>query len=162
MTGDSNDISIKDAQALLDLVAQQRDLYQTLRLLSNQQNDYITKGQTEKLLSLLTRRQTLLDELRSVAEKIRPFRESWDQVRADLSEPNRLKLRAILDETDTLMRDIMERDRSDGDRLKQAQSSAKARMSRVGTARHAVRAYQGNAGAAYAPPASNSITDSQG
>lgn len=160
MTDNTTDRHGSDTQALLDLVARQRDLYQQLRLFSNQQHDYIVNGQTANLLTLLTRRQSLIDELRVVAEKLKPFRESWDEVRAGLSEPHRLKLRALLDETDVLMRDIMERDRADGDQLKTAHASARSRLSKVGTASRAMQAY-GATGTATLP-SSNRFTDKQG
>ncbi|WP_428386569.1 flagellar export chaperone FlgN [Mucisphaera sp.] len=154
-----------DPQQLLDLVVRQRDLYKTLGQLATQQHDLIESGETPKLLSLLTRRQTLLDQLKTIAEAIRPYRAAWDDVRAKLSQPHRDELRALLDETDNLMRDIMARDRADGDSLQQARGKVTAKLGRSGIASQAARAYQG-AAAAQPPsstlPPSSRFTDRQG
>lgn len=163
MTPSTSHLETHDPRALLDLVLRQRDLYQTLGSLSEQQQRFIEAGDSAKLLMVLSRRQTILDDLRVVAESLRPFRESWDDVRASLEQGDRDRLRSLLDETDELMRSIMARDRADGDLLQQARGRVSKQLGRNSMATQAARAYQGTS---QRPPvnlpSSSRFTDKQG
>ncbi|MEQ9459588.1 MAG: flagellar export chaperone FlgN [Phycisphaeraceae bacterium] len=163
MTTKTPHLDTQDPQALLDLVVRQRDLYQSLGSLSEQQQRFIDAGDTAKLLMVLSRRQTILDDLRIIAESLRPFRESWDDVRASLEQDDRERLRGLLDETDELMRSIMARDRADGDRLQQARGRVSKQLGRNSMATQATRAYQGTSQRPPANlPSSSRFTDKQG
>ncbi len=66
--------SVADVGHLVDRLTQQRDLYQQLKTLSDQQGQLIADGQAEQLLAVLSQRQGLVDQLTQLNEKIVPFK----------------------------------------------------------------------------------------
>ena len=132
-----------DSSSLIDLLSQQRDLYGQLQALTERQTTFIEDGQTEKLLSVLAERQGLVDRLSEINEQLTPFRQSWDRICDSLTEGDRQKLRGLLEDLETRVADILERDRKAQMQLHAAQEAIDVQLAKVSRTGQAMHAYHG-------------------
>ena len=144
--------------ALLDLLTQQRDLYSQLKSLSSQQAQCIREGSTEQLLALLSQRQAVIDGLSRSNLQVAPYRERWPSILGLVDPAQRQRVRAILDEIEQMLNEVVAQDERDRAELKGVQNQIGSQMTQVGQASRAVRAYGSPASA----PKPATFTDRQG
>lgn len=126
-----------DANQLVGLLRQQRDVYQSLRTLSEKQRNLITDNRPDLLLSILKDRQDLVAALARLNEQLGPYRRNWDAMYARLPEPPRAEAAALLHDINRLLREILQSDQEDGALLatrKQAVSDEVAGLRGTATA----------------------------
>jgi hypothetical protein len=145
----------EDPATLLELLQQQRDLYAQLHELSSQQSELIAQGETEQLLSVLSQRQALVEQLTQINGRLSPYRDHWSEVAERLPAGDRDRLRRLLDEVQRLLQEILDRDETDRAQLDSARQRVGERLQQAPQAGMARKAY-GQAGA------SARFTDSQG
>lgn len=114
-----------------------------LETLSGLQAGLIERSATDELLSLLGRRQRLLDAALASAHRLEPFVERWEDFMGALPEDRRraliARVRLIQDRIDRIgSRD--ERDRAD---LARQRNELTAELATVGHSRGALAAYAG-------------------
>lgn len=127
--------------AMLALLSGQRDLYRQLKSLSEQQAACIRDGSTERLLTLLSQRQSVIDDLSRSNAELGPYRDRWPNL-ADAAEPaQRQQIRELLSEIERLLREVIEQDDRDRAELKGVQQQIGAQLMRVGKAGRAIKAY---------------------
>lgn len=103
----------QEAQRLVGLLTQQRDLYRRLRELSEQQRTLITGDRPELLLNILRERQTLVGALARLNEELGPFRRDWERLYGGLSGEPREQANGLLKEINSLLRVILKTDQED-------------------------------------------------
>jgi flagellar biosynthesis/type III secretory pathway chaperone len=155
MTETTHPPTQEDPATLLELLQQQRDLYEQLHQLSEQQSQLIAEGQTDQLLNVLSQRQAMVEQLTQINSRLSPYRDHWSEVAERLPGGDRDRLRRLLDEVQHLLQAILDRDESDRAQLETARQRVGERLEQSPRAGMARKAY-GQAGA------NARFTDSQG
>ncbi len=137
--------------ALAALLDQQIVLYSELDALGAEQSRHVAGGETEQLLSVLARRQGVVERLTRLSGELEPYAERWDTLLPTLEAARREQLRERTDRIDELVRTIAERDEADRRTLESNRDTASGELNRVNTQRSAHSAY-----ASAAQPASTS------
>jgi len=145
----------EDPRTLLELLQEQRDLYHQLHELSETQSRLIKQGQTEDLLSVLSKRQGLVEQLTQINGRLSPYRDYWGQVAQQLPEDQRQRLSKLLDEVQTLLQSILEQDENDRQQLQAAREEVGGQLQQNQHAGSAMKAYGSN-------PTTPRFTDNQG
>lgn len=130
-----------DAERLIVLLTEQRDLYGRLRELSDRQRALIAGDRPEQLLSILQERQTLISSLSRLNEQLAPFRREWDAMYARLSEESRERTSALLNEINALLKVILKTDREDSVLLAARKHTVARELSGVAGGKTATSAY---------------------
>ena len=138
--------STSEADQLLQLMSQQRDLYRSLHELSSQQQTVIAEGRTEDLLTLLSQRQRLVDQLTSINRQIAPLRDRMSEIAAAAPEALRQQLRSLVDEVQAMLQSIIDHDEQDRKALEASKAQVGKELAKVRTAPAAVNAYRASAG----------------
>lgn len=127
-------------QRLLD---RQHGLYTELDTLSRQQGGHIESGDTSALLSVLTARQTIIDQIATVNTDLDPFVRSWSRLLAQVTPDQRTDLESRFSSIDTLVAGIARRDDDDRHRLETRRKSVSDSIASASRARAAASAYTG-------------------
>lgn len=139
-----------EAQRVLALLERQRDLYRELKSHSDQQDELIATGATERLLSLLAERQKLVDGLGQVSASLAPYRSRIaaiaDQASGDLGS----QMRGLVEEVRVLLEAIIETDEKGRSDLAAARDKVGGQIRQAAGAVAAAGAY----GSSAASPAS--------
>ena len=156
-----------DAQRLIDLVGQQRDLYRNLHQLSDQQQEVIAEGRTEALLELLSERQVIVDQLTAINRDIAPLRSRMSEIAQAAPESQRKQLRTLVDDVQAMLQSIIDRDEQDRKTLEASKAKVGQELARTRTAPAALHAYktQRSAGPGIplsAPAGTARFTDARG
>ncbi len=130
-----------DAQRLMELLTQQRDLYRRLRQLADQQRGLISGDQPEKLLDLLRERQNLVGRLAQLNMQLAPYRRNWGGTYGSLPEDLRNQAGVILEEINKTLQVILKADREDGALLSVKKQMIAAEANSVTGGRTANAAY---------------------
>ena len=102
-----------DAERLIELLSQQRDLYERLRKLADQQRGLISSDTPERLLDVLRERQTLVTRLAQLNVELAPYRRNWGDTYGALPEDTRERAAAILGDINGMLQVILKSDRED-------------------------------------------------
>lgn len=129
---------------LIELLTEQRDLYQQLHELSARQQEIIAQGQTEQLLVVLAERQGLVDQLTTINKDIAPLRQRMGDLTAAAPEADKQRVRDLIDDVQNLLTTIIERDEADRRQLEASKAAVGAELRRTNTAPAAVNAYRSN------------------
>ena len=101
----------------------------------------ITGNRPEQLLTVLADRQTLLDELHQLAERMRPYQERWPDLRATLHQGKVDEIDRLLKEVNQLLRGILEKDKADAQLLAAQKQTTGAAIASCKAGRKAETAY---------------------
>lgn len=130
-----------DADRLIALLTEQRNLYARLRELSRQQRVLVGGDRPEKLLTILRERQQFVVELARLNEELGPFRRQWDPMYAALPPERRKQATALLAEINGHLREILDADREDSALLSARKEAVAADLSGLAGGRAAGAAY---------------------
>lgn len=133
-------------ERLIELLTEQRDHYQRLRRLSEQQRSLICGDRPEQLLSILQERQALVNALTRLNAHLAPFRREWDEMYAALPETARHAAGTLLTEINAALQVILQNDQQDGDLLAAKKQLVADELSELGGSRAASAAYARAAG----------------
>lgn len=145
-------VSQLNAQRMIELLTQQRDLYQGLRELSVKQRTMISGDRPELLLNILRDRQDLVTSLARLNDELGPYRRNWDSLYAALPEADRAAASAVLHEINGLLREILRADQEDSALLSARKQAVGAELADAAGGRAANDAYarQSRAGGPHA------------
>lgn len=129
------------AQRLGRLVDRQHALFTELHGLSCAQSALIERGDAEPLLSLLGRRQGLVDEIVRIGEDLEPLRSSWEESLGALTEEARASLVEKVADLQRISGEVAERDERDRIMLEQKRDALVRDLRDVSRSRGAVTAY---------------------
>jgi Mg2+ and Co2+ transporter CorA len=101
------------AEKLISLLTQQRDLYQRLQQLAEQQRSLIASDRPESLLNVLKERQTLVGKLAQLNMQLAPYRRNWHETYNGLSDEVRQQAGKLLEEINGMLQTILSADRED-------------------------------------------------
>lgn len=135
------------AEKLIELLTEQRNHYQRLRQLSEQQRSLICGDRPEQLLSILQERQLLVNALMRLNASLAPFRREWDEMYAALPEPSRHAAGLLLAEINTALQVILQNDHQDSALLAAKKQLVADELSELGGSRAAGAAYTRAGGA---------------
>jgi hypothetical protein len=92
---------------------QQLICYQRLAKLAELQHEHVRQGQTDALLTVLTRRESVLDELKRLEQIIEPARRQWTEYVNKLDVTLRVKAEGLMASVRELLLQITSADRDD-------------------------------------------------
>lgn len=126
---------------LARILDEQRELYSALAALAADQTRLIETDDTDSLLELLGRRQTLIEHIARTNQEMAPFTQGWDRLAPTLPEKHRSSLRARFDEVARLVERISEQDDADRRRLEVRRARIGQEIEGVSRGRGALAAY---------------------
>lgn len=133
------------------LVEEQRRLVEQLDALGIEQRRLIDSGEGDELVALLSRRQSLTDQVARLSQEFEPFRRDWGSFMERLPTEQRERLSGAVAEIGEGIRRITERDDADRQALQRQRDVVTGELASVSKARGAVAAY-GRAGGAGGGP----------
>ena len=119
----------------------QLSLYTELDGLSRLQAGLIASGETTQLLTLLTSRQVLIDQIAALNADLDPFVRSWARLLAQVSADDRSDLEQRIASLDALIGGIARRDDDDRRMLDTRRRAASDGIGSAARARAATSAY---------------------
>lgn len=141
---------------LVELLELQRGLYMQLKTLGGEQDQQISGGSSEGLLTVLGQRRQVIDRLAVVNADFEPYRRGWSRYWLQMSELQRQHVGELLKQVQQTLGEIIERDNLARRQLEEGKSRLAAGMGRISHTSRAMRAYK-------VPPAvGNRFTDSRG
>jgi hypothetical protein len=120
--------------------------YNKLAKLAELQHVYVQKGETDELLTVLQKRQEVLDEISALEQTIGPVKRRWGNYLSELSTDQRAEAERLLGETRRLLEQITTSDRNDSIVLQQRKLNLAVQINRTTVARKVNKNY---AAAAY-------------
>jgi hypothetical protein len=123
------------ASAVLAALAQQVELYRKLAKLAAQQHEHVQLSRIEELLTVLQRRQEVLDQVALLEDAIGPAKRQWTAFAATLDGPSRASAEANLNESRRLLEEITTADRNDALVLQQRKLNVGRQLNQATTAR---------------------------
>jgi len=139
-----NNNSPDEAQDVLALLERQRDLYRELKSHSDQQDELIATGATDRLLSLLAQRQKLIDGLGDVSKSLAPYRSRIASIADQSADGIGDQMRSMVEEVRVLLESIIERDDKGKADLAAARDKVGGQVRQAAGAIAAVGAYGAN------------------
>lgn len=124
------------------LLDRQLGLYARLDELSKSQTVHIENDETDELLAVLSRRQSVIEDITKVNEELGPFRDRWGVLSKSLDDRERGELRERLEALETLVDSISQRDEADRRTLESRRRRVGSEMESLTRGRGAVNAYQ--------------------
>lgn len=140
---------------MLDLLKRHRQLFQELQKQSHEQRALIKAQQNEELLSLLARRQKIVNAIGQIHQQLAPYRQQWEGVKGRLPETLRGEISGLLVELQKMLNTIIEQDQQDCQELSASKQQVAAEMNQATRARSA-HAYYGGPGLPRNNPSSGS------
>lgn len=132
---------IGNADAVLELLRRQAQLYAELETFAARQRTMVTREDTSPLLALLADRQRLSLELRRVAGELEPARRQWSRLIVMLSESQRVEAEELIQQSKDRLRRVIEGDEEDARLLSIRKSRVGADLRRFEGSAHALSAY---------------------
>lgn len=153
-----------EADQLIDMLTRQRDLYRSLDGLSGKQQQIVAEGQAEQLLSVLSERQVIVDQLTKINQDLSPLRGRMTEIADATTDAKRQSLRSLVDDVQSMLESIIQRDEEDRQTLEASKAQVGQELAKVKTAPAAINAYKANAYAKTSalPPQAARFTDSRG
>ena len=130
-----------DLPRLKQLLAQQLDLYQQLRALTREQSNFIQQGQAESLLTVLAKRQRVIDALSKITTELQPFRDQWQTLWASLSPSDQQEIAPLVKQAEQELAAIIEQDKHDRDQIEDAKDQVGKQLSQTVHQGAALQAY---------------------
>jgi len=137
---------------LLTVLDTQLDLYNALDTLGSKQSELIASGDTDALLSVLGKRQTVIEHVTELNTALEPFTAAWPELLRTLPAQHREAIAQRLTTLDATVERIRRRDDDDRASLERQRQVVSRELSSAGKQRSAVSAYAksgGGAGARY-------------
>jgi chorismate mutase len=140
---------------MLDLLKRQRQLFGELQKQSLEQRALIKAQQNEELLSLLARRQKVVDAIGEIHRQSAPYRLRWSEMKDRIPESLRGEISKLLSEVQQMLNLIIEQDQQDCQELSASKQLVAQAMSQT-TRAHTANAYYGGPGISRNNPSSGS------
>ena len=125
------------SDALAELIADKHDVLEQLRQLSQRQSDLIARDDMPRLLTVLSAKQALLNQLRTVERQLDSFRQEHTDQRRWRSPEDRQRCQQMAQRCAVLLRDIMAMESQSEAALQRRRQDASETLSGA----HAARAY---------------------
>jgi flagellar biosynthesis/type III secretory pathway chaperone len=130
-----------ETDLLVELIGKKLAIVEQLRDLSRRQSDLIADGDIQRLLSVLSAKQTLLSELQKVQQRLEPFRKQDPESRRWRSQPDRQRCRTLVERCEALLGEIMLIEKQSESEMAQRRDAALSRLQESHSSAEATRAY---------------------
>ena len=130
-----------DTDLLAELIRGRRDCLTTLRDMGRKQLEFVKADQTTELLDLLAAKQRVLVELQGIERQLAPFRDQDPDQRRWSTIDQRQECARQLDECDTLLREIVTREKQSERELTRRRDDLTAQLQGMHLAGQARGAY---------------------
>lgn len=137
------DDSLLNTERLTHWIGQKLTILEQVRDLSQRQAALIAAGDVQRLLSVLTAKQTLLTELQKVERELEPYRQQDPEARQWRSFAEREECRQRAAHCEAVLREIVHIEQQDEAELRQRRAAAAARLQGTHDTAQATRAYLG-------------------
>ncbi len=134
------------ADPIILALEEQLGCYQRLAKLAEMQHEFVQQGQTDALLSVLTRRESVLEDVARLEQVIAPAKRQWTEYAKKLDAASKTKAESLLASTRALLEQITAADRDDVMVLQHRKFNLGQQIGQAKTARQVNRTY---AAAAY-------------
>jgi hypothetical protein len=139
-----NSGQLLDPDRLLELLGKQRDAYQKLSQLAQQQRTLITDQNPERLLTVLRERQTIVGQLARFNIELAPYRQTANGAYSEFPESIRAQANGLLNEINQMLQKILKSDREDGALLSARKAAVADELQTVSGGQAANAAYAAN------------------
>ncbi len=106
------------AETVKAALADQLDCYRRLAMLSKEQSQHVFAADTEKLLTVLARREALTSDAAELEGTLGPIKSNWPQSAAAWSDENRSAVETMFRECRQLLGELTRRDERDAASLR--------------------------------------------
>jgi len=130
-----------ETDLLTELIGKKLAVLEQLRDLSRRQSDLIADDNIQRLLSLLSSKQKLLNELQKIQKRLEPFREQDPQSRRWRRPADRERCRQLVERSEALLGEIMLVERQSESEMARRRDHAMAQLQKVNSSAAATRAY---------------------
>jgi len=134
-----------NSRELIELLTQQRVLYEAIKRLSAQQAATVASIDAETLLNLLSQRQHLLDRINQINQGLEKYRQAWRAVYDTLRPEDQKLVASLVEQAQEALAAIIEQDEIDRRALEQAKSELGKNIVQTNKAGLAMAAYGGRA-----------------
>lgn len=126
---------------LIRMLQEQQSLVEQLAKLATQQSELVESGETEALLSVLGRRQALIDRVIASQGDLTTLLEQLRCDRSDVSEHSKRQIGGLVETINHQLAQVMKRDSEDQQRLESRRDLTRQELAGVETAKKAHQAY---------------------
>jgi len=130
------------AGSLLRLLEEQEALVNELACLADRQAELIRRAQTDALLSLLTRRQQIIERFAGTQNDLSKLTDDLEARLETVSSAQRQRIQSLIGDIGDRLAQVMQCDEKDQRVLEAARNRTKDELATVDTARQARRAYR--------------------
>jgi len=135
-----------DADRVIALFTQQRDLYRQLQALAGRQRALVTSSEPEALLGLLAERQKIVSRLSALNEDVRAVRTRWPDICRTMDPARRRTADSLLGEVQAALADILAGDERDARLLSARMADVRQQSTALTESRRAHAAYGSGSG----------------
>ena len=128
-------------ERLIGVLERQKAMIDELVALAQAQAGLIAERHTDRLLELLARRQSIIDEFKAAQGEMSHLTHDLDERLAGAAAPVRERIRALLSGIGHSLRDVMRHDQEDQARLRVGRDAVLQEMTSMDAGRHARHAY---------------------
>ncbi|MCH8314605.1 MAG: hypothetical protein IIA64_01410, partial [Planctomycetes bacterium] len=126
---------------LIRVLQEQQSLVEQLAKLATQQSELVESGKTEALLSVLGRRQELIDRVIASQSDLTTLLEELRCDRSNVSEASKRQIGGLVETINHQLAQVMKRDSEDQERLESRRDRTRQELVGVDTAKKAHQAY---------------------
>jgi hypothetical protein len=126
---------------LAELINEKHDVLLELHRLGRQQSPLIRADDIHNLLLLLSAKQGLLNQLQTVEQRLKPYRQQDPETRQWASPADRQKCADTARDCETLLAEIVRIERQSEEEMQRRRDVAAARLEEAGSAAEARQAY---------------------
>jgi len=134
---------VTGARRLAGLIDEQHAQCVELETLSRAQSAMVESGDTDGVLDMLGRRQTIIDRIARLSDQLSPLRSGREELLSGLPTADRDRLRASVEEIARLVERVRERDDQDRQAMERRRAGIAGELSGLARSRGAVAAYSG-------------------
>lgn len=134
-----------EAQLVLADLAAQADWYAKLLKLAEIQHSLIEQERTDDLLTVLDRRQKIVEQITLIERRLKPLKQDWPASAAGLSDEDRTRIEAKFAEVRALLGQITQADQDDAMLLTQRKITVGQQLRQTNTGQQINRRYAAGA-----------------
>lgn len=128
--------------SVLGVLGKQEELIERLDQLAQSQTEVIAQGRTDRLMELLARRQTIIDEITANLSNLTELTNKVHRVLPEIAPLQRERIRSLIKRIGERLNQVMRRDEQDEAMLRSHRNQIKQEMTTLDTGRQARSAYQ--------------------
>ena len=140
--------SMQEADKLITLLGERKQLLSAYLALTNQQADILTAEDTDAFNENLDQRQKIIDKIEGLHQEIVPLMQAYTSSVGDSKQPSSYatKINEIESQTQAMLADVRTVDRRALEKAKEKAAFFGAEIKRVNLSRKSIGKYQNNAG----------------